>query len=250
LNYFELNQAIGLQISSPELGGRAMVQKTKIWETNTMSKGVMKNCNRPLKKMTLALLGLLVLFEVAPARAAVGAAGNGLAQAGSFRENIDTLTVDEVVGALNELGGDAAVGLSNVVKTVFKNSGQPSALIVGDEVQGSLIVGYRKGNGVLVFHGNKLADSPKIKWSAPSVGINVGASVNKVAILVYGAENMEQLKQQFVSVEGSYHLIGGAAVSYMTNPMREAQDKKLTLAYISVGLGLDAGVAVESLRFK
>lgn len=163
----------------------------------------------------------------------------------------NVLTLDEVGSALAAFGGDAAFELSEVVKTVFSKMGQPSGLIVGDEMQGSFFVGYRKGDGHILFHGNTVEKSPRLRWSAPSLGINVGASLSKVAILVYGAQSAGELKKgAFTSLQGSYHFIGGAGVSYLTNSMGSDSLRPISLVYISVGLGLDAGVAVERLSFK
>lgn len=164
-------------------------------------------------------------------------------------ESKGKMTAEEISKALSDFGGEAVVQLSDVMKAVLERSGQPTALILGDEMQGSFFVGYRKGNGKIVFHQQALSTSSDLRWSAPSIGINVGATKSKVAILVYGAENIEQLKQRFVSIQGSYHLIGGAGVSYMTN-QNDHQADKINLVYISVGVGLDAGFAIESLSFK
>lgn len=163
----------------------------------------------------------------------------------------ESITIEEVSQALGGFAGDAAVAFSEVIKKVFEQSGQPSALILGDEMQGSFIVGYRRGDGKIMFHGESIQSGDSVRWRAPSIGINVGASMSKVAILVYGAQNLEQIKQRFLSVQGSYHIIGGAGISYMTNGRHEDSDtKKIKIVYISVGVGLDAGVAVESLTFK
>jgi hypothetical protein len=160
------------------------------------------------------------------------------------------LTIDEVNQALGDFGGDAAVELAKVVQSVFAKVGEPTAMIVGDEMQGSFIVGFRKGDGRLIFHGQRMENAPLIRWSAPSIGINVGGSVSKVAILVYNAQSEEELKQAFASIQGSYHFIGGAAVSYLSNSLSRKNGRKINLVHISVGLGLDAGVAVERLKFK
>jgi hypothetical protein len=168
--------------------------------------------------------------------------------AGQSRE---PLTLDEVGSAIGGFAGEASEAFTDVIKKVFEKSGQPSALILGDEMQGSFFVGYRKGDGRIMFHGQDIQSGRTLRWSAPSVGVNVGASLSKVAILVYGADGMQDLNQRFISLQGSYHVIGGAGVSYMTNKIKqEGPGKKINLVYISVGLGLDAGFAVESLIFK
>lgn len=162
----------------------------------------------------------------------------------------DVLSLDEINNALGSFGGDAAVEFANVMEKILANHGRPTAIIVGDEMQGSLFVGYRKGEGRLMFHGQTLPLASYMRWNAPSIGINVGASVSKVAILVYGARSAADLRQSFASIQGSYHFIGGAGISYLTNELSRKRLRDVKLIHVSVGLGLDAGVAIEKLKFK
>jgi hypothetical protein len=168
----------------------------------------------------------------------------------SHAQSREVLSIDEINTALGKFGGDAAVDLADVVKTVFSKVGQPTAMIVGDEMQAAIIVGFRKGEGRIIFPGDRMEYAPSLQWTAPSLGINVGGSMSKVAILVYGAQSPEDLKQAFASIQGSYHLIGGASVSYLTNTLTRTNGREIRLVHISVGLGLDAGVAVERLKFR
>jgi hypothetical protein len=197
--------------------------------------------NKPGLAASLALA--LILAVPAQGFCAEAAAAQGAAAD-------ETMSSSEVLQAIKDLGGDAAVDLSKVIEKIFAESGRPTAVIVGSEAQGSFIVGYRKGSGKLVFKGQSAANAEPLFWRAPSFGINVGASVSKVAVLVYGAKNRDELLRRFASVEGSYHLLAGASVSYLRSSLDPQEKGAINLAYVTVGVGVDAGVAVESLTFS
>lgn len=161
-----------------------------------------------------------------------------------------TLSPQEVYEAIQSVGTDVARDLAKVIESVFSESGRPTAVIVGNEWQGSFIIGYRKGKGKVFFKGQTASTAPQIYWRAPSIGLNAGASASEVAILVYGAKQYEQLLQRFASIQGSYHLVIGAGVSYLRSTLDLNERNSMSLAYITVGVGFDAGVAVESLAFS
>ena len=165
-------------------------------------------------------------------------------------ENDKTMSASEVFTAIEGLGGDVAQSMAKVIQTVFEGSGKPTAVIVGSEWQGAFFVGYRKGTGKVIFKGQDPETAPEIFWRAPSIGLNVGGSASKVAILVYGATTPKQLQQTFASIQGSYHVVVGAGVSYLRSNLDLDDKNAIGLAYVTVGVGLDAGVAVESLSFS
>lgn len=160
-----------------------------------------------------------------------------------------TFTSSEVLKAISDLGGDVSSDMAKVIESVFAKSGRPTGIIVGKEAQGAFFLGYRKGSGKLLVKGQAPAQAQGLAWHAPSIGFNVGASVSRVTILVYGARSSDQLMERFTSIEGSYHFIAGAAVSYLRSSLDMEDKSAISLAHVSVGVGLDAGVALESLTF-
>jgi len=160
-----------------------------------------------------------------------------------------TFTSSEVLKAISDLGGDVSQDMARIIESVFARSGRPSAVIVGKEMQGSFIIGYRKGSGKLLAKGQSAAQAQDLSWHAPSIGFNVGGSASRVAILVYGARTQDQLMERFTSISGSYHFIAGAAVSWLRSSLDMTDKTSISLAHVSVGVGLDAGVALESLTF-
>lgn len=161
----------------------------------------------------------------------------------------DTFSSSEVLKAIVDLGGAASSDMSKVVEEVFAKKGRPTAVIVGDEMQAAFVVGYRKGSGKLLFKGRAASQAVPVGWRAPSIGFNVGASASKVTVLVYGAHNEAQVLQRFTSIEGTFHYIAGASISYMRSSVDPDAKDAVSLAHVSVGLGLDGGVALESLAF-
>lgn len=160
-----------------------------------------------------------------------------------------TFTSAEVLKAISDLGGDVSADMAKVLESVFAQNGRPTAVVVGKEAQGAFIIGYRKGSGKLLAKGQAASQAQSLSWHAPSIGFNVGGSASRVTILVYGARSTDQLMDRFTSIEGSYHFIAGAAVSYLRSSLDMTDKTAISLAHVSVGLGLDAGVALESLTF-
>lgn len=191
-------------------------------------------------RLLVAVLSLALI----PARAFC--AGETPAQAAT---DDSTFSSSEVLHAIADLGGDVSSDMAKVIEQVFARSGRPAAVIVGDEMQAAIFIGYRKGSGKLLFKGQPAAQALPLGWRAPSVGINVGGSASKVTVLVYGARTPDQVLRRFVSLEGSFHYIAGASVSYLRSSLDMADKTAVSLAHVAVGVGLDAGVALESLSF-
>lgn len=196
--------------------------------------------------------GVQVSGLVDAAREGARAAGPQRASAAAdFSSASDnTYSEKEVLQAIADLGGNISGGVADVIATVFKESGRPSGVIVGEEAQGAFIVGYRQGRGKLSFKSSGPARAKPLVWRAPSVGFNVGASLNKVTILVYNTDDYERLLQTFVSVQGSYHFVVGGGITYLREDLGVDDKKKISLAHVAVGVGFDAGVAIEGLTFR
>ena len=205
------------------------------------------------KKWNLVVALALVLTGAQASRTALASTSADVsAESSDSRSSSDDLTLsqDEVLKAVEDFGGDAATDLAKVVETIFAKSGKPNAIIVGSEAQGALFVGYRKGSGKLIFPGQTVANAQEIFWNAPSIGFNIGGSASKVAVLVYGAASIDALTRRFASIEGSYHTIAGVGISYLRSSLDLEDKNAINLAYITVGVGLDGGVAVEALSFS
>lgn len=194
--------------------------------------------------MTVRILAAALTLALLPA-----AGLRAEAPAAQTAKDDGTFTSDEVLKAISDLGGDVSQDMAKVIESVFARSGRPSAVIVGKEMQGSFIIGYRKGSGKLLAKGQAASQAQALSWHAPSIGFNVGGSASRVTILVYGARNSDQLMDRFTSIQGSYHFIAGAAVSWLRSTLDMTDKAAVTLAHVSVGVGLDAGVALESLTF-
>lgn len=153
--------------------------------------------------------------------------------------------IPELANDTSALGQDLASGIAAVIAKL----GAPTGVIVGSEAQGAFFVGYRKGSGSLMFKGQKASEATPLFWRAPSIGFNVGGSASRVAVLVYGTHSSDALLQKFVSVEGSLHTIGGGSISYLQSTQSAPDEQGIQLAYVAIGVGLDAGVSVEYLTF-
>lgn len=195
----------------------------------------------------LGLVGFLMGSPIARASGQVIPLSEAAGSGGGL-----TFSQDDLQQLLPQLATDASdlgQGLADAMADVLASQGNPTGLIVGTEMQGALFVGYRKGSGRILFKGQQVSDAQPIYWEAPSIGWDVGASVGRVAILVYGARDFSALRRQFVSVEGSFHMVAGASISYMRD-LEQGAGPSPQLAYISVGLGVDGGIAVEALNFS
>lgn len=198
----------------------------------------------------LLILGILIF---PPVTRAAGPDASLLQTPGTGSACALTYSPEDLQQLIPQLANDAAglgQGLADAIADVIASQGNPSGLIVGTELQGALFVGYRKGVGKVLFKGQPLSDARTISWSAPSIGTDVGGSVGRAAILVYGARDMSSLMRQFISIEGTFHMVAGASISYMQSMDDPGPGSSPQLAYISVGLGMDAGVAVETLSFS
>lgn len=193
--------------------------------------------------------GVQVSVLVEAAREGVRSASAAAAPRASAASD-NTYSEKEVLQAIADLGGNISGGVADVIATVFKESGRPSGVIVGEEAQGAFIVGYRQGRGKLSFKSSGPARAKPLVWRAPSVGFNVGASLNKVTILVYNTDDYERLLQTFASIQGSYHFVAGGGITYLREDLGADDKKKISLAHVAIGVGFDAGVAIEGLTFR
>ena len=125
-------------------------------------------------------------------------------------------------------------GLAELVARAFRDLGQPTGFIKGNEGGGALVVGLRYGTGTLHLKGYPPLP---IYWQSPSLGFDLGVNAGKVFTLVYGMTKPEQIFQRFPGVDGSAYLLGGFGMNYQ-------RSGDITLAPIRVGVGLRLGAAL------
>ena len=177
---------------------------------------------------------LIFCLPGAPARAA------STTRASKPAAPMQTYSDDEVVKQASDFFSTGAKELSQVLRKVLKEKGDPVAIIRGEEAGGALAVGVRYGHGELVFKG---APVREVYWQGPSIGFDVGANAVKTFMLVYGLPDASQLFQRFPGVDGSLYFVGGFGVNYL-------QRGSITLAPVRFGLGWRQGIALNYLNFS
>lgn len=125
-------------------------------------------------------------------------------------------------------------GLAEIVARAFRDLGEPSGFIKGNEAGGALVVGLRYGMGTLYLKGQRPVT---VYWQSPSLGIDLGVNAVKVFTLVYGLTNPDMLFQRFPGVDGSAYVLGGFGMNYQ-------RSDQITLAPIRFGVGLRLGANV------
>ena len=180
--------------------------------------------------MNRILKGLAVLLVLALS------AAPSLAAEGKGTETYDQ---DSVLRDATEFFGKSTEGLAKVIEKAFKDYGQPTGYIKGEEAGGAIAVGLRYGDGMLV---TKSGENRKVFWSGPSIGFDYGGSASKVFVLVYHLEETEQLYRRYPAVDGSFYFVGGVGINYQ-------QRDKVILAPIRLGVGLRAGASIGYVHY-
>lgn len=151
----------------------------------------------------------------------------------------NTYTQEEILQMVEDFFGRGAEGLAKVVQKVFKDQGEPNAFIAGEEAAGAFGLGLRYGRGTLNMR--PYVEQP-VFWQGPSIGLDVGANLSKVFILVYRLPSPESLFQRFPGVEGSLYFVGGVGVNYL-----ELGD--IVIAPIRFGAGWRQGISIGHMHF-
>jgi hypothetical protein len=114
------------------------------------------------------------------------------------------------------------------------------AYIMGEEAGASLGAGVRFGKGIIYF---KDGSSDNIFWRGPSLGVDAGISAGRAFVLIYGANNINDLAPRIGGVEGSLYAVGGMSVTYY-------QSDNVTVVPVRVGGGWRAGVNLGYIQFS
>ncbi len=166
----------------------------------------------------LAALLALTFFAIPGARAETSVRP-GLLPTAPRRDIMEQ--IDQTFDAASQ-----RVGLA--VERSLSLFGEPNAYIIGGELSGSFVVGGRHGIGQLRFANG--IPSP-VTWSAFSIGVGLGASYDRVIMLVYGLDRPEHIFGAYASVGGSAHFLVGANATIVASD-------RARIVLISSGLGL------------
>jgi hypothetical protein len=181
-------------------------------------------------------IGLLVMGGCASSGSS---SSGGSAPSASDTPGSATYSQDSVLREAEQVFGEGAEGIGELIERSFKRHGRPNAVIRGEEAGGAIAAGLRYGKGKLSFAGGGARD---IYWQSPSIGFDVGGNAAKTFIMVYNLRATQDLFQRYPAVDGSLYFIGGAGLNYN-------QIDETVLAVIRVGVGWRAGVSVGYLKF-
>jgi len=151
-----------------------------------------------------------------------------------------TYTMDEIVSQGSDALGVAAESVGAAVERVFRDYGQPTAYLAGEEASAAITIGARYGQGLLYM--KERAGTP-VFWQGPSVGFDMGGNASRVFTLCYNLEYPDAIFRRFPGVEGSAYLVGGLGVNYQ-------RAENIVLAPIRAGVGLRLGANIGYLVYS
>ncbi len=168
-----------------------------------------------------------------PAAPMVGGVANAVPEEEGY-------SIEEIMAASAGLFGKLSANLGAVIEHLFKNSGRPTAYVLGSEGGGAFLAGVRYGEGIL--YRRAVSTTQKIYWHGPSLGTDVGADGSKTLFLIYKMTDPDTLYATFTGIDGSAYLVGGVGATLVTNG-------KVVMAPIRSGVGLRLGANVGYIRF-
>ena len=152
----------------------------------------------------------------------------------------DTYSRDERVNKASDFFGVGAEAVGAVIAKAFKDNGQPTGYIAGEEGSAAITVGLRYGKGLLYMKGR---EPETVYWQGPSIGWDLGGNASRVFTLCYNLQRPDEIFQRFPGVEGSAYLVGGVGLNYQ-------RSDDVTLAPIRTGLGLRLGANLGYLAYS
>ena len=107
----------------------------------------------------------------------------------------DTYSRDELVNKVSDFFGVGAEAAGAVIAKAFKDNGQPTGYIAGEEGAAAITVGLRYGKGLLYM---KNREPVTVYWQGPSVGFDLGANASRCFTLCYDLQRSDQLFQRLL----------------------------------------------------
>jgi hypothetical protein len=146
----------------------------------------------------------------------------------------------EIVQNVSDFFGVTAEAAAAAIEKVFRDNGQPTGYMAGEEASGAFGVGVRYGKGLLYM---KNRGPETVFWQGPSVGFDFGGNASRVFTLCYNLQYPDALFRRYPGVEGSAYLAAGMGVNY-----QKAED--ITLAPIRAGVGVRLGANIGYLAYS
>jgi hypothetical protein len=146
----------------------------------------------------------------------------------------------EIVQNVSDFFGVTAEAAAAALEKAFRDNGQPTAYISGEEASAAFGVGVRYGKGLLYM---KNREPETVFWQGPSLGFDFGGNAARVFTLCYNLQYPDAIYRRFPGVEGTAYIAAGMGVNY-----QKAED--ITLAPIRAGLGLRLGANVGYLSYS
>lgn len=152
----------------------------------------------------------------------------------------DGYTIEEIRDATRGFFGTVSTNLASVIEHAFKQSGRPTAYVLGNEGGGAFLAGLRFGEGTLYMR--SMAGTRKVYWHGPSLGTDLGASGSRTIFLIYRMEDPNALYRNFTGIDGSAYFVGGVGLTLL-------KGGPVIMAPIRSGVGMRLGANVGYLRF-
>jgi hypothetical protein len=154
--------------------------------------------------------------------------------------NGDGYTIDEIRNATRGFFGTISTNLAAVIEHAFKQSGRPTAYVLGTEGGGAFLAGLRFGEGTLYMRSQP--GMRKVYWHGPSLGTDFGASGSRTLFLIYGLQEPDALYRNFTGIDGSAYFVGGVGVTLL-------KGGPVIMAPIRSGVGMRLGANIGYLKF-
>jgi hypothetical protein len=149
-------------------------------------------------------------------------------------------TIDEIREVTRGFFGTISTSLASVIEHAFKQSGRPTAYVLGVEGGGAFLAGLRFGKGTLYMRSEP--ETHQVYWHGPSLGTDFGASGSRTIFLIYRLRNPDDLFRNFTGIDGSAYFVGGVGVTLL-------KGGQVIMAPIRSGVGMRLGANVGYLRF-
>jgi hypothetical protein len=187
-----------------------------------------------MKKNRLRMMALALTLSLAPM--AIAQTTHGITQA----KPRATFSNEEILAQGRYFFGKTTRGIAEAIEYVFREQGEPTAYIVGEEGSGAFVGGLRYGEGTIYY---KNGAKKHIYWQGPSIGFDFGGNGSRTLTLVYNSQSPEDLYERYAGVEGSAYLVGGLGVNFQ-------KKDDIVMAPIRTGVGARLGANIGYLKYS